>query len=487
MPAGTPGLGYRSRAAFRLVGNSSGSYLSAVGTPTPHTLGDFDLLPFLKEQIQATIESQLNDVLDGGAGYSDMNQIARNASGALELQGHYIGLDQIFAAALGWEGLRLTTGTKESPDFAGSLSCNGSLTTNATTNELIDTGANFPATLVGKYVRITDQNDTYAAFPWQVRRIATRVSSTSLTVTPNWNGTPEANTGYEIGNIFQHVYECSKSMHSEAHADIYNDQYVPYDYINRFGVVGIDKGVSVWEWQGAMVNKLKVKLDSSGLQITAELFVFWRDLRTTSRNSSASGWNYSPVSVIFNRINFADTSFMLKAHENADPDSGDAVGITSLEFELDNKLDGGLHTTSSGLYIAEPMRTGKRTVTGSFTVPRYVADTYLNNFTAGDLLMAELACTGPNVISGGSNALDYVKLRFLFRSMKIKVADVPVSDAGAIGQKYDFQALQPPSQSGDDWPAPSTGADNSELMIITRNEYPFNPYMGQHYEYDAAA
>lgn len=477
-----PASGYASKAAFRLYGSSaSAAYPVAIGTPTPETIGAFDMIPFTEEGIAMSQEWQLNNTLEGGAGYTEMSNISRLPGGSLGLNAHYLGLNQLFAACLGYEKVRVT-GALESPAFV--LASNGAAitgtVTSSTSNTLTDSGASFPTSIVGNFVRLQKLGanaDIYS----QVRRITARPSATQITVSPNWTNNPAATTPYAIAASFQHDYECAKNMHAELAGDLVTGPWDATKYLMRWGVLGFGKQISVWEWQASYIESLKLVLNREGLKITAEVLPFWIDFRTTGRNSSIATWGYHPSTyAITSRIRFADCKFRLLAHSTSDPSDSDNLGISQLEINIKNNLESDLQTLASGLYRAEPARKGKREVTGSFFIPRYNADTRINQFVAGTLLMGELLIFGPKFITGGGMWDSYARIQACLRSLKLSKADAATPSEALLGEKYEFRCLEPPSQSATNWPQPSAGAENGEIIIRTLDAYPFNNFMGQH-------
>lgn len=477
------GAGYKSKAGFRIIGFAASdlAYPVALGTPLPGTIQAFDQVAFTKELLTPNSEFQLDETLDGKSGFSATNNVSRLPSGSLDVNGTYLGLNQLLSALFGFEKVRVTAAL-ESPVYetigGGAAALSGTITA-STASSLTDSGASFPTSIVGDFVRL-EKLGANADIYYQVRRITARPSSTQITIAPDWTDIPPATTPYKIARTFTHTYEFSKNMHRELGSDLITGIWNANARFVRWGVLGIDKTVSVHEWQGCYVNSMKFKLDREGVTMTFELLPFWFDLRTSGRNSSASGWAFHAESYhVRSRIRFADCEFYLGAHAASDLSAGNKIGINSLEFSIENDLQGDLQTLLSGLYRDEPARNGKRRVTGSFTVPRHTSNARLSNYTAGDLLMAELIASGP--------ALDSVlaaKHYLFFRSLKLSKAEASVAGAEIIEEKYDFQCLIPPSASGATWPTPTAGADNSELIWRTFDHYPFNNYMGQHEDYD---
>ena len=480
MPAGTPAVGYRAKAAFRIVGyTDTDGYPVALGTPTPGTLGPYDLLPFTKEAISEDIQHLLDDDLQGYSASREMNQVARMAGGSIDLQGRFLGLNQLILACMGHEQIDdgYGNGTWAGWKRYGGASPIGLAVNSSTNDTLTILGDTFPTTVVGEFVFVSTALGGIA----QTRRIIARPSTTQIQVYPAWSTNPSNGDGFAIARAFKHNYECSRNMHQELLSDLGTTlESEDWDgYLTRWGVLGIDKGVSVWESQAVYVESLTFKLDTNGLSVTAELIPFWRDKRTTGRNSSSSTWGFHPESyAVTRRIHLPDSTFWLLTHQAENEEDGHKLGISSFELKIKNNLKADEQSTASGLYRIEPGRDKKREVTGSFTLPRYSNDTQLNLVPAGTLQMAHLQCLGPDLTSGGS---DYAALHFYLRALKLVQGDAPADKPGMLGQKFNFTCLQPPSASGgDDWPTPSTGAENGELIITSYDHNPFNYLLGQH-------
>lgn len=482
MPSGTPGKGYLSKAALRIIGYNSGAYAypTALGTPTPQTLGAYDQIPFISESVQEKLAWLDDATLDGTAGRSKLDNISNIGGGSIDLRGGYYGIGPIIAAAMGYERVRDATSIAESPTVTTSDSGTASAGAAST---LTDSSKSWTTNVyVGRFVRIT----TIAASPngkIDVRRITSN-TGTVLTVSPNWTTNPGSGDTYEIIRACVHTYEMSENLHSEPITNILADAWNTSAYIVRLAVMAVDKGVASWEWQACAIEELNFKLNKDGLFITAELVPFGVDRRTSSRNATSTTWSYHyhiPNNVTLDdaylknfRILRGDATFRLGSYSTSvSLDSSNNLGITEFELKIKNNLQVDLQTTSSGKYRVEPVRSGRREVSGSLMVPRHVATTRLSNYTDQDMLMASLVFAGP---SSGSVAHG---LEFWMRSLKLTKADVQVGGPQVLEEKFNFTCLQPAGTSSG-MPSPSTGAANSEVIIKLSNFDPFNYFMGQH-------
>jgi hypothetical protein len=485
--------GYQTRAAFHLRG------LTTVGDVYPtgpfvsegwvDNLGSFDLLPFTKESIVDGRDSVLHETLGGHAGYKESHLVSLRPGGSMDLAGQWSGLNQLIAAAFGYERCRSTT-VLESPSYVQSglgTVITGTASAGGSATSLVDTSKTFTTALIGDYVRTTELDvDTAIGFPRVYRITAVPDANTLTLIAMSQNAVLDEIDGvtYEIARVFRHVYECSKHMHMESANGFVDDSYWgttdPGDFdqysLARCGVLGIAKGPGVWEWQAVMVNGISFDLIGKGLSVSAELVPLCRDLRTTGRNSNPAVWTYHSSTYFSQKqVEFANSSFMIGTHAASDLDSGDAIGISNLKIQLKNNLKLDDQSTETGLYRVEPCRAGLREVTGSFDCPRYYNNNNIDRVDAKTLLMAHLQITGPAITgTDQSHALD-----FYLRSLELTKGTPTVDGGGVIKDSYEFRCLQPPSASGSTWPIPSDGADNSEIMIGITDTYPFNPYMGQ--------
>lgn len=231
----------------------------------------------------------------------------------------------------------------------------------------------------------------------------------------------------------------------------------------RAATVCIDKSVSVWENASAMVNGLTIKGDSKGVFLDLDLQA--RDqLRGTADNPDSSTW--SIVDDDFLAVLFGDLAIWVGDFSTVTSlDAGNAIGISGFEVKLDNKLK--IEQDSrSGIYIAEPVRDGRRQVTGSMRLPRYENDDFLDAVAAGTPLMAMLKFTGSAIGETGYNRTLWIWLpRFT-----LDQAPAPTSGPGLTSMQLNFTA-ELPSQAPAGFPANAT----KELLIQLQNDYASNP------------
>jgi hypothetical protein len=512
------GSGYAAYAGARLytrgVGGTSPTlfypYQAAGGSPVEPTapaLGIFTMIPFASEAMNDERKFLLDSVLSGKAGYSQQRLLGILPGGGLDLEAHYIGLDHILAAAFGIEKLRLRSGAAaESPTWAaaaGGLNGQG-LTTAASGNTgsaLVLSASFFPAPytsanpFVGSYVRINDFASTVGIGDL-VRRITAVSSATAATVSPAWNNSggldPVNSKICDIGSMWMHQFDCSRHMHIQPYTELNSDAYLnlnaaadPY-LLSRMILICVAKGVSNWAFIACQIESLTLKFGTEGLRLSGELLPFRID---TAAGAFTPYYlpNTSCKIPFVEQIGFADSTFSLGAYSTSVPlAASDQVGISELEITIKHNLQGDLQTTVSPLRRAEPMRTAKREVTGSFTIPRYLTNARLTNFANQDDLMAMLDFKGTQLISGVTGG--YNRLRLFMRRLRLTKPDTAVSGPALIPEKHTFRCIMPY-----DTDVPALGnavgggyytafEENGEVGIQTVNQNPYNAFHGQQRE-----
>lgn len=231
----------------------------------------------------------------------------------------------------------------------------------------------------------------------------------------------------------------------------------------RAGTFCVDKSISVWENASVMVRGLTIKGDSKGVFLDLDL-VAREQLRGTLTNPDSSTWTIPGDD--FLPVLFGDLALWLGDYSTTTPlTSGNAVGISSFEIKLDNKLKTEQDSTS-GLSIAEPGRDGRRQVTVTLRLPRYENDDFLDALDAGTPKMAMLKFTGSALGSTGYNRALWIWLpRFT-----LDRAPAPTGGPGLLQMQIDFTAELPPAlPSG--FPTTAT----KEILLQLQNDYPTNP------------
>lgn len=498
---GSPSIGVAAKAAFRL---NSGKGIGT-GQPYPALASDlpiaqyigtaYDKLALMKHGLKENANFEMNDdVLDGTAGTGRMDKIGVLPGGPIDIKAGYLGLDQLFAAALGFEKIRHSS--LESPVYG--VSGNGSALTGttaagSTTTTLIASSGVFTAdTIIGDWVRLGELTTTPTTKD-MVRKITARGSTTEITVAPAWGvAGPGSGIDFAVAREFLHTYEVSKHLHSELFSDILSGAWSTglTAYLVRNGALVFYNGFGYDEWQCAMVKKLTLKLGpSSGLMITAEMVPVYRDL-TNDNSQDHTKWNYlngslaAPASgasfMVYERCLFPDAKFLLNAFSTGTAlDDDDKQSISEFELSIENPFDDGTQTLATGLYRAESVRSGNRKIEGSFTYQRHIDNTRINYFKNESNLMGSLQFTGSTIATGKTN-----ELKIWMRRMRLKTPDTSLQGKGPTPEKHEFTCLECDDVTGAPagMPTPTTGFEKGELIIQTRNQNPFNAFMGQNAE-----
>jgi hypothetical protein len=470
------GLGYKAKASW----NNSG-YAAAWGIISANGFGKYNKIPYVSESISDAYGWLKDDVLDGSQGRASMVNVSILPNGNLELQGSYLGMGNIIACAMGYERVRSLT-ILESPDITTPV-LTGRTATGGTSGTLVDSGASWTTNqFAGMYVRNEEFWASDNSANCWVGRIASN-NGTTLTLADSW-GAPHNGDSYSIGYSFLHKYEMSKNLHQETFASIITseDSFLNTGYCTRVGCLLIDKGVQVWEWERCMVESIAFKMTADGLKVTAEIVPYLRDITPDLTDSSGCMFHalentaYAGGLVLRpNRILRGDATFRIDDYSaSTELTNADDLGISEFELKIKNNLQSDLQTTATGKYRAEPVRSAKREVTGSFTVPRYTATTLQGKLAAGTTLMATLSCLGP-VIGAGSEQEEF---NIYMRALKLEKGDSPVAGPQPLEEKYTFTCLAPAGDS-DGMPTESEGTDNSEVIITMRNANPYNAFMDQ--------
>ena len=498
------GRGIASKAAFRLNkpnlnvdlvpdtnGKQTTGYDSQGDAATnAQRMGPYDQLPFLSESLTEQYEYDDDLTLGGKAGVSGHDITAKLHGGQIELQGSYLGMDNIIAAAMGYE----KPSYNNSPSYDEAQSADnpmtGTTTSGSTSTTLEDdSNSQFEASNIGEWVRIADSGD---ATEGQVRRITANADADNLTITPAWSSDPGAGSDYQIARAFTHTYEPATIMHVEDIDDIYTNYATETsgnnaDHYLRFGTMVFDKGVSLWEYRQCMVNSLTFNYNvKEGLKLTADIIPHSLSI-SPSVNTASSTWDYSasPTTPIHlqERIMGADLVFRLDDYSDSSLlTSADNLPISEFSLTINNNLKTDEQTTVQGLYITEPIRDGFREVTGTITVPRYTSNTPLTDYQADTALMASIIFTGSSLT--GSNVAATNVLRLFLRTLKITGHSESISGPGGIVQTYNFKCFVPTATTAvdDDTTCPAVNNASSEIVIQTRNNNPFNAFRAQNGE-----
>ncbi len=478
------GLGTLAKAAFRIEGASiSGAGLTTSDYPKTPTeadaeevaLGASDQLALLSEGVEEEYSFENDETLIGRSGVAGIDAISIMPTGGIEVSVFYDGMDAILAAALGFENPNFTN----SPTYDSGVALTGA--GGMSSNGFTATASVFAAGDVGKFIRVT--SGTGAG---QVRRITAYSGGTIVTVTPAW-GTLPTGASAEMAFEFTHTFETCNVLSNEDWDQVYPSYpttgvHSASDRIIRRGTLGFEKNqAKPWIFRSAMVNSLTFTA-SAGASIKASVDFAPFDLdRDSATNTASSTWDWDNSSAVFEeneRQIFSDIDyFRLNAYSTGTAlDSDDNICISDFTITINNNLQANDQTACTGLYREEPARGGMREVTGSFTLPRYEADTIFTWKDAETTLMGELSISGSTLTNEARN------MKIFINSLKITKASAPVAGAGVITQTFEFVALVPSGQPAS-FPTHILTEPRPELQIQTINQNPFNVLLDQNREY----
>lgn len=267
--------------------------------------------------------------------------------------------------------------------------------------------------------------------------------------------------------VYKHTIELAENLHTESWAAgdgiFAGSGYLAGDNKVRRGTLTIDKEISIWECISTMIDTLTIRGDSSGIRIEMDLIPYDLD-RASAVNTSSAAWTIPNSD--WDSILFQDLDLWIDDYSDGIAlTSADAVGISEFEVKLENNLKRE-QDSSSGIYIAEPKRSGKRLVTGSFTIPRYENDDFLNHLDDQTAQMAMLRLTGPAIGSTGENHKVWIWLP----TFKFDTVTAPVRDAGMLTVTHAYTCELPAAV-----PAGFPAEAAKELLIQVQSDLADNP------------
>ncbi len=266
--------------------------------------------------------------------------------------------------------------------------------------------------------------------------------------------------------VYKHTIELAERLHSEGwlagDGILAGSGYLAGDQKVRRGTLCIDKAVSLWEYASCMIQALTLTGSAKGLRVEADLVPYNLD-RASAVNTTSAAWSIPDLDWL--SVLFQDLVVWIDDYSAGAPlTSDDAIGITDVELKLENNLKVEKDSLS-GLYIAEPKREAKRRVTGSFTMPRYESDAFLEDLDDQTAKMAMLKFTGSQIGSTGY----YLTLWLWLPSLKFDKIDAPVAGPKLIPVKHTFTA-ELPAAAPAGFPAQAT----KELVIQIQNDFATN-------------
>jgi len=280
----------------------------------------------------------------------------------------------------------------------------------------------------------------------------------------NYSASPQSG-GAE--GVYKHTFELANNLHTQSWAAgdgiLAGSGYLAGDKKVRRGTLCIDKSVSIWEVISSMVQSMTISGDSKGVRIELDMLPYDLD-RASAVNDSSAAW--SIINDDWLSILFQDLDLRIDDYSDSVALTGDdAIGISAFEIKLENHLKMG-KDSRSGVYIAEPGREAKRLVTGSFTIPRYENDTFLDHCDAQNALMAILKFTGSQIGATGYYRTFWIWLP----TIKFDKVDAPMGGPGIIPVEHTF-TCELPAACPQGFPAQAT----KEMVIQVQNGLSTNP------------
>jgi len=151
--------------------------------------------------------------------------------------------------------------------------------------------------------------------------------------------------------------------------------------------IEFDKSVSRWRAAGCKVNNLTLSSAAGAdnfLTATASLVA-----KSLSRSSDSF-----PAITVSGQTNILHSHLTFRLADKADAlDSGDEMGVSSVNLSINNNLQADAKDSSSSSAILEPVRNGFRETMFDVELPRYTADTIQDWKDNDTILQADLTYT----------------------------------------------------------------------------------------------
>jgi hypothetical protein len=214
----------------------------------------------------------------------------------------------------------------------------------------------------------------------------------------------------------------------------------------RSGCLIVGKQVNDWRFFSCMVNKMKITIEPPRTSFEFELLAY---------NYGRGSYNSTAFTLATDQRNmiFPDYVFTIGTTE---------YGISRLEILLDNKL-AAERDTVSGLYLAEPVRNGMRTVTFGWDFLRHSDETLFNDADALTERYASIKAT-----SG------YYAFGAYFSAFKMEAPEAPASGPGIIRSKYQATAYKPSTDRfSSEWSNIAL-KKNKEMVLMLVNDHSSN-------------
>lgn len=485
------GRGTDARIAFLVdAKTSSQSYPTSTTTADSQTrtLGADTLLPALSESMSASIQNMPDETLDGGAAVAGSDQVSKRYTGDVACQGIYTP-GHLLACALGFERFDYPV-PQDDGDIAVPVG-DDEAPSSATTTTITDSGKDWTTDADGF-------NDS-AYQPWYIKfyegpgadKVKKITATNGTTETLTWVGAitqPTTDSRYAIAAAWKHIYEPDDPISTVGWraGDGWSagQGMVCGDKMARRGTLCVSSHGSsdsaapyTKQYTATMVNGFTFSLTPDAVRFVFHLASFSMDKDNEGTQANISTWDWGCDNEL---ISFPDAVFRI-GNFSTSADLGDAnkVGVSAFTVDYNNNLAIDDQSTTSGLHIEEPARAGVRSVTGSFTVPRYTSDTLRDVFEDATVQMADLTLTGPTIDGTNNNVL-----KFWFPSLVITNADSPIMGPGLLTATYNFRCELPNGDPGtsDNWAnfPNSLLKRDQEFYVGLINEDPYNPFRQQY-------
>lgn len=203
----------------------------------------------------------------------------------------------------------------------------------------------------------------------------------------------------------------------------------------------IDKNVSVWEVDSAMINSIDFTASLNG-RFTFNVDVIGRNLDYDSAASLATATEPEDTNGQNTFWNLNKATFRINAQSGAALTDANGVEISEFSLSLNNNLaadDFLTATDSCAGVIAKPTRLGQPSVTGSFSLPEYAVNTWRDAYANASEFKMDLEFCGP-VITGSSETY---KVTFQFPRVRIvEMPDNSTPGPDRIPNQVLFQAFE---------------------------------------------
>jgi hypothetical protein len=240
------------------------------------------------------------------------------------------------------------------------------------------------------------------------------------------------------------------------------NEFDPTDDLDIYFTMAWAKQVSVWEAVGLKVRTMEITGNAQGNIVFNFGLIGSKLLRTGDAgivNTTSTFTGITPT-VDPTLMTFDDCIIRMDAH-GAALTSADQINVSSFTLAFDNGLsDPEFPTPKNGedaLYTLEPLRNAKRTVTCSFTMPRYEADTEFTAFKANTAQQIDI------MFSSGSN-----EFNIYLPNVRIFEPQVPTPGPEILQKTFSVRALRNGTVNTD-MAYQSANAISEEIGIETVN------------------